>query len=536
MKKLIFQIFFSLTFAALAAVPKITPLGSVAQLLHSPAGVATDAGGRLYVTDPVAGCVVIFDAFGQQLGTRPGFAGPLAIAVAGDGRIYLSEEKTGSISVFDAQWNLLYQLGAGAGEFRLPAHLAVDPLAPDKLYVTDSAANVVRMYQGASFMSQWGGTGAGDGQFDFPAGIFVRTNGEVVVVDQNNDRVQIFTNGGFARKFSLGSGGMLGGPSGRSQALLVDGLGRTFVADSLNGVVQVFDVNSGLLLGSLGGFGTSIGQLNLPLGLVLDGYNRLWVASANNSRLEIFGVDNFFHVATPMAGGLLAAGNPLFFSAAAGGTNLSGFQWRKNGAAIAGATNATLAVANALTGDSGNYSVVVSNVSGVVSSSVAPVSVLVSPAIISGPQSESVLAGTAVSFIVLASGTDPHLQWQFNGRNLDAETNASLNFAAVSAAQAGEYSVLVSNAVGQVTSLPAVLTVVTPPLVMDIVSSGMVASQTFGLTMNLDPGFNYALEASADLLQWQVISSFMGNGGLIDFLDPDTTNYWNRFYRLSWVR
>ncbi|MEI6075843.1 MAG: hypothetical protein WCS94_09735 [Verrucomicrobiota bacterium] len=536
MKKLIFQIFFSLTFAALAAVPKITPLGSVAQLLHSPAGVATNAGGRLYVTDPVAGCVVVFDAFGQQLGTRPGFAGPLAIAVAGDGRIYLSEEKSGSVSVFDAQWNLLYQLGSGAGEFLLPAHLAVDPLAPDKVYVADAAANLVRIYQGASYLGQWGGTGAGDGQFDFPAGIFVRTNGEVVVVDQNNDRVQIFTNGGFARKFSLGSGGMLGGPSGRSQALLVDGLGRAFVADTLNGVVQVFDVSSGLLLGSLGAFGPAAGQLNLPLGLVLDGYNRLWVASANNSRLEIFGVDNYFHVTTPLAGGLMAAGNPLLFSAAAGGTNLPVFQWQKNGAAIAGATNATLAVASALTGDSGNYSVVVSNVSGVVTSSVAPVSVLVSPSIVSGPQSESVLAGTAVGFIVLASGTDLHLQWQFNGRNLDAETNASLNLAAVSTAQAGEYSVVVSNAVGQVTSPPAVLNVVAPPLVMDIVSSGMMPGQMFGLTMNLDPGFNYALEASADLLQWQVISSFAGSGGLLDYVDSNSTNYWNRFYRLRWTR
>ena len=107
------------TLAAQAAAPNATPLGAIAQQLHGPARVAADAAGNIYVTDPAAGRVVVYDAFGQQRAVHDGFAGPLAIAIASDGRIYLSEEKSGSVSVFDSQWNLLYQLGAGANEFQL---------------------------------------------------------------------------------------------------------------------------------------------------------------------------------------------------------------------------------------------------------------------------------------------------------------------------------------------------------------------------------------------------------------------------------
>ena len=523
-----------LALAVQAAAPSATPLGAIGQQLHGPARVAADAAGNIYVTDPAAGRVVVFDAFGQQRAVHDGFAGPLAIAVAGDGRIYLSEEKSGSVSVFDAQWNPLYHLGAGANEFQLPSHLAVDPLAPDKVYVADSPANLVRIYNGATLAGQFGGAGTGDGQFDFPAGISVRTNGEVFVVDQNNDRVQVFTNGVFARKFSFGPGGMMGGLSGRSQALFTDNAGRVFIADTMQGYVRVFDANTGLLLGTIGSFGSAAGQLNMPIGLVMDGFNRLCVVSANNARVELFGVDAFLHLSVQAPGGKLAAGNSLIFNVTSGGGGQT-FQWQKNGVNLAGATNGTLAIANAAAGDSGNYSVVITGASGSITSSVTPVAVLVSPNILSGPQNQSVLAGANVSFTVVAGGSDLGFQWQFNAQNLDGETNASLALPAVQAAQAGQYSVAVANPVGSVTSA-ASLAVTTPPAVMEIVSSGMQTGQVFGLTVNLDPGFSYALEASTDLLQWQPVTTFGGDGGLFDFVDSDSTNYLSRFYRLHWSR
>lgn len=517
-----------------AAAPSFTPLGALSAQLHGPARVSVDAVDNLYVTDPAAGSVVMFNAFGQQTAVHDGFAGPLAIAIAGDGRIYLSEEQNRSVSVFDPQWNRLYQLGAGTNEFQLPGNLAVDPQSPDKVYVSDGAANLVRVFLGATQIGQFGGAGTGDGQFGFSTGISVRTNGEVFVLDQNNDRIEVFTNGVYARQFKLGSGGMFGGPSGRSQALLSDNAGRLYVADTLNGVVNVFDANTGMALGTVGNFGDAPGQLNMPLGLVLDGFNRLCVASANNARIELFGVDSFLHLSTTVVNGNLAAGGNLVFTAAVGGTNVAGFQWQKNGAALAGATNATLSAANVAAGASGNYSVVVSTTAGSITSSVASVTVLSPPNILSGPADQKLLAGATASFNVIATGDALNFQWQFNGVKLAGETNASLVLPAVSAAQSGQYAVTVTNAVGLVSAAPANLTVVTPPTVMDIVSSGPLAGAMFGLTVNLDPGYTYTVEASTNLTDWQGIATLTA-AGLVDFVDTDATNHPNRFYRLNWT-
>ena len=527
----------TLNFGVRAAAPNVTPLGALSASLRAPARVAAAANGNLYVTDPTAGRVIGFDAFGQQMAVYDGFAGPLAIAVASDGRIYLSEEEMGSVSVFDAQWNFLYQLGLGADEFKLPAHLAVDPQLPDLVYVADSKANVVRLYKREAFVGQFGGAGTGNGQFDFPAGISVRANGEVLVVDQNNDRIQVFTNGlggwQYSRKFPLGSGGMFGGPSGRSQALFVDAAGRVFVADSMQGLVKVFDAGTGLALGTVGDFGSAPGQLNLPLGIVMDSLNRLCVASANNSRIELFGVDDFLHLSVQTANGNLAVGNKLVISAVAGGTYSAGFQWQKNGVNVDGATNATLMVASATTGDSGNYSVVISTSSGAVTSSVTPVSVLASPNILAGPVNQKILVGAIASLGVIATGSALNYQWQFNGQNLPGATNANLTLADAQAAQSGQYAVRVGNAVGTQTTAPAVLSVITPPLVMDMISSAPQADQTLQLTLNVERGFVYELQATTDFVQWDSVANLTADG-LFGFIDADATNHLSRFYRLSW--
>ncbi|MEI6197969.1 MAG: hypothetical protein WCS42_26950, partial [Verrucomicrobiota bacterium] len=449
------------------------------------------------------------------------------------GRIYLSEEKIGRVSVFDPQWNFLYQLGVGTNEFQLPGHLAADPRFPGRVYVSDSRANVVCIYQGAALVGQFGTNGTGNGMFDFPAGLAVRANGEVLVVDQNNDRIQVFTNGIYSRQFKLGSGGMFGGPSGRSQALFVDESGRAFVADSMQGLVKVFDADTGLSLGTIGDFGGAPGQLNLPLGIVMDSLNRLCVASANNARVELFGVDDFLHLSVQSGSGSLAVGNNLVISALVGGAGSAGFQWRKNGVNVDGATNATLTVTGAGIGDSGNYSVVIATSSGTVTSSVTPVSVLAAPKILAGPVNQKILAGATAGFGVIATGSALNFQWQFNGQNLPGATNASLTLVDAQAAQSGQYVVRVGNAVGSQTTAPAVLSVITPPLVMDMISSASQADQSLQLTLNVDPGFVYELQATADFVEWYSVTNLTADG-LLNYIDTDATNHLSRFYRLSW--
>src|ERR1039458_8625454 len=92
--------------------------------------------------------------------------------------------------------------------------------------------------------------------------------------------------------------------------------------------------------------------------------------------------------------------------------------------------------------------------------SVLPASGL--PAIAAQPLSQTAQAGTNVSFSVLAAGTLPlNYQWQFNSQNIAGQTASSLSLTNVQFANAGGYSVSVTNAYGSVTSAVAQLTVFT---------------------------------------------------------------------------
>ena len=87
-----------------------------------------------------------------------------------------------------------------------------------------------------------------------------------------------------------------------------------------------------------------------------------------------------------------------------------------------------------------------------------------SPQITGQPQSVTVTSGETVEFRVTASGTIPlSYQWKHNGRPLPGATSAILQLSSVSMVDAGEYTVVVSNAAGQVESQGAVLTVRSQP-------------------------------------------------------------------------
>ncbi len=81
--------------------------------------------------------------------------------------------------------------------------------------------------------------------------------------------------------------------------------------------------------------------------------------------------------------------------------------------------------------------------------------------IITQPQSQSGFVGNAVTFTVMSTNNGPvSYQWQFNGTNIAGATNATLTLTNLQPANAGNYQVVISSAVGTVTSAVAVLTVV----------------------------------------------------------------------------
>jgi Pectate lyase superfamily protein/Immunoglobulin I-set domain len=81
------------------------------------------------------------------------------------------------------------------------------------------------------------------------------------------------------------------------------------------------------------------------------------------------------------------------------------------------------------------------------------------PNVVSQPNSLSVNAGQSAKFSVTASGTGLSYQWRMNSSAISGATAASYSIASASASRAGTYTVVVSNAVGSVTSADAQLSV-----------------------------------------------------------------------------
>jgi alpha-tubulin suppressor-like RCC1 family protein len=180
----------------------------------------------------------------------------------------------------------------------------------------------------------------------------------------------------------------------------------------------------------------------------------------------------------------VAAGTSANFAVVATGQPVPTYQWKFNGNVLAGATNAGLTVLATTLGDSGGYTVVVTNAGGSVTSAAAVLTVNAPPVITQQPSGRVVALGGAVSFGVVATGVPvPTYQWFKDGAAIAGATNASYAIAEVQATQAGEYTVTASNSLGAVTSANATLVVnrpvaITTPPANVTVSLGQAVSFT----------------------------------------------------------
>ena len=160
------------------------------------------------------------------------------------------------------------------------------------------------------------------------------------------------------------------------------------------------------------------------------------------------------------------AGQTATFSVTATGSPALTYQWRKGGTAIAGATAASFTTPVLTAADSGaSYTVVVTNPVNSVTSAAATLTVnpAVAPTIAQQPASVSVRANDAASFSVTAGGSPPFAyQWRFNGANILGANAPTFTIPQAQNADAGAYTVVVSNAAGSVTSAAATLTIAPP--------------------------------------------------------------------------
>jgi hypothetical protein len=134
------------------------------------------------------------------------------------------------------------------------------------------------------------------------------------------------------------------------------------------------------------------------------------------------------------------------------------YQWRKNGATIAKATNATLVLTNIQRAQEGIYDVVVKNGHGVDVSNPARLSLLPLVPVNSAPESTDVNPAGTATFTVDVPGATVW-QWLKNGTPIKGAITSTLNVPNVDASSAGLYSVTVTTPNGKVTTAPAQLRV-----------------------------------------------------------------------------
>lgn len=124
------------------------------------------------------------------------------------------------------------------------------------------------------------------------------------------------------------------------------------------------------------------------------------------------------------------------------------------------------------------------------------------PIVLAPPQSRTVAETASVMFGVVAGGIQPlQYQWLFVGSPLSGQTAPTLVLHYLAANRAGDYSVIVSNSSGVVTSAVATLTVSpSPALLLATVPSPDTNVFSFNIAGEL--GQSYRVWASTNLLDW----------------------------------
>jgi PKD repeat protein len=193
----------------------------------------------------------------------------------------------------------------------------------------------------------------------------------------------------------------------------------------------------------------------------------------------------------------VAVGVPAIFTVGAAGTPPLAYQWRFNGVPIGGATDTTYTVPAPQCADGGPYDVVVTNVSGSITSSVALLTAETAPSIVMQPTNVTVAVNTRLSLAVGATndcGDGLTYQWVHSGTNVGGATFSTYSRLRTQLTDAGTYQVVVTNFAGSATSLTAVVTVLAPPSIATPPASQSVAvgsNATFTVSSTGTPPLYY---------------------------------------------
>lgn len=249
--------------------------------LSSPAGLAFDADGNVYIADAGNNRIrkllpngTLISIAGNGNASFYGDGGPAdsaslhdphGVYSAGGGHIYIADTGNQRIRELLPDGTIVTVAGNGgqgpggdggpavAAQLNLPTAVTGD--AAGNIYIADQGNNRVRVIAPNGTISTLAGSaayGLGDGgpaaaaQLDSPASVAVDSAGNVYLADTGHNRVREVSNGTIATLAGTGNccyGGD-GGPAASAQlnaptGLLVDSSGRVYVADSGNNAVRL---------------------------------------------------------------------------------------------------------------------------------------------------------------------------------------------------------------------------------------------------------------------------------------------------------
>jgi sugar lactone lactonase YvrE len=441
-----------------------------------------------------------------SLGTAE-FSVPTGVTVDLNGNVYVADTGNDTIRVISSAGTVTTLAGspgnagsadgsASSARFLSPSGVAVD--SAGNVYVADTGNNTIRVITSAGTVTTLAGsvgfTGSADGagssaRFSSPSGIAVDAAGNIYVSDRGNNTIRMVTSAGVVTTLAglAGTPGFADG-TGRSarfsspSGIAVDGAGTIYVADTGNDTIRTI-TNSGVvttLAGTAGspGYGDGVpgeAHFSSPQGVAVDKMGNVYISDTGNDTIRVLTYQTEPWVST-------LSGVPGRGGSADGWGNAS---LLLSPTALAADSQGDVYVA-----DSGNDTIRAGGFyEGAVQVSIQPTS-------------QTVLVGAFVEIQAHSTGY-PSCQWQLNGIAIPGATQPLLTINYATAADAGTYTVVVTNMAGSsATSNASTLKVNAP-----------IGFATGNLVVNISGGPNgVAVDGSDDV--------YFAAGNAIEAVDP----------------
>jgi hypothetical protein len=167
-------------------------------------------------------------------------------------------------------------------------------------------------------------------------------------------------------------------------------------------------------------------------------------------------------------------------------TGATGYQWRKNGTPISGATSASFTIPAVELTDGGTYDCVVSSQCASTTSDPATLTINPKPVISAQTGNRTVCAGAPVTFTVTATGATSY-QWRRNGAPIGGATGSSFTIAATALTDAGTFDCVLTSTSGcAINTTPATLVVQTLNIVQQPADKAVCLNAPLSLCLALD--------------------------------------------------